>query len=271
MHIQVNNNGEEEGFDSFDLEVEKDIDSAATPFRPHHFKTEVEMKTPVIYVGYKAYNDMYMLVDICDIEIGWMGIVDVMPNGHDLRISRIMLPKQECSSATTNLEAEALGEIGQALLKQPSGTELYNKLRFWGHSHVSMDVGPSGQDNDQMEMFKENGCDYFVRGIMNKRGKMKFDVFYYERQTVILDVPWTIYFPIDGKKRKFWEDQIKNKVERISYSFASRPAVDFGPSSVRNTGGLDTNFKDGEYPKTEPTDLMHTSSSLEKKYGVRKP
>ena len=41
---------------------------------------------------------------------------------------------------------------------------------------------------------------------------MKFDIYYYEREMVIKDVPWNIYFPVERKKRVYWQAQIDAKV-----------------------------------------------------------
>ena len=236
---------DKDSFTPAGIHAEPDDELRAVPFQPHNFDPQVEFEVPTIYVGYKAYNDMLMLVDLCDIEIGWMGLVDKMPNGIDLRISRIMLPKQVCSSVTTKLDATALAELGESLLKLPNGTAVINKLRFWGHSHVNMETFASGQDDAQMDDFKENGCDFMIRGIMNKRGSMKFDIYYYEREMVIKDVPWNIYFPVERKKRAYWQTQIDAKVSSGYIGRSGREFVsgDGRPPWQRQNDDFETNFR----------------------------
>jgi hypothetical protein len=60
--------------------------------------------------------------------------------------------------------------------------EKYNTVRMWGHSHHSMGVSPSGQDDTQFNTFIErfNGepiNPYFIRVIMNNKGVIKADIY----------------------------------------------------------------------------------------------
>lgn len=222
-----------------EMENDKDFfsspdDEAAEAFVPHQFSPRVLVtnKIPTIFVDPAAYNDMLILVDEMDIEVGWLGFVDQLPGGNFL-ITDIVLPKQECSAVTTILDAESVAKIAEDLLKQPDGVERYNKLRFWGHSHVRMGTSPSGQDEDQMKDFKENGCEYFIRGILNKEGRMEFSVFYYEKGIKIVDCPWAVAVTANGDRREHWKAQLKDQVSHHlrhwkSSSFPETPVTTFG-------------------------------------------
>jgi hypothetical protein len=186
-------------------------------FIPHEFGTRVRTPIPTIHITQQAIADMFTLTDECDTEIGWLGTVTQMEDA-DLLIEEIFLPKQECHFATTKLSVDGLMDVYNELMARKDGAKLVDKLRFWGHSHVNMDVEPSKQDNDQMEMFQKNKCDFFVRGIVNKKAKMKFDVFYYNTNVVVLDCPWTLHFTVSDNKRLQWRQSIKNKVSETTFS-----------------------------------------------------
>lgn len=187
-------------------------------FTPHEFNTRVRTPIPTIYITEQAISDMFLLTDECDTEVGWLGTVKQVPDSHDLLIDEIFLPKQECHYATTKLSVDGLMDVYNELMERKDGDKLVDSLRFWGHSHVNMDVDPSRQDEEQMEMFKKNKCDFFIRGIVNKKAKMKFDVFYYNTNVACLDCPWAMYFVANEEKRLEWRASLKTKVaeSRIS-------------------------------------------------------
>lgn len=202
-------------------------------FIPHEFATRIRTPIPTIYITEQAISDMYLLTDECDTEVGWLGTVQVMGEGPDLLINEIFLPKQECHFATTKLSVDGLMDVYNELMERKDGAKLVDQLRFWGHSHVNLDVDPSKQDEEQMEMFKKNKCDYFVRGIVNKKAKMKFDVFYYNTNVACLDCPWAIYFVADEDKRLQWRQSLKTKVAESKISAAQYRKM-FGPSSQQS-------------------------------------
>lgn len=198
-------------------QVQGQIDPAKA-FIPHEFGTRVRTPIPTIHITQQAICDMFLLTDECDTEVGWLGTVSQMPDSADLLIEEIFLPKQECHTAMAKLSVDGLMDVYNELMARKDGDKLVDKLRFWGHSHVNMDVEPSKQDEEQMEMFEKNKCDFFVRGIVNKKAKMKFDVFYYKTNVAVLDCPWTMHFTVSENKRLHWRQSIKSKVKESSFS-----------------------------------------------------
>lgn len=194
----------------------EEIKTPALDFRPHNFEPKMEMTYPNIVISQEAIDDMYLMVDECDIEIGWLGLVE--RKGSTFTIEKVFLVKQECSSTVTKLDIDAQAKLAQELLAKKDGVKLYNKLRFWGHSHVEMDTDPSRQDDDQMEDFRANKCEYFIRGILNKNGKISFDVFYYSLGVTVFDVPWSIQYEIDTSKRAQMRKAIARCVSEHSYT-----------------------------------------------------
>jgi hypothetical protein len=120
------------------------------------------------------------------------------------------------AATTCEILADGLAEFATELLSRPDGMEIVNRLCFWGHSHVNMGTSPSGQDESQMETFKESGHPFFIRGILNKAGRMEFTIFLYESGVKIVDPEWAIYEPVDASIRAGIEAEFKAKVsERV--------------------------------------------------------
>jgi len=185
-------------------------------FNPHGFDTKVEFeKIPHIFLTHQAYSDMAVLVDEVDKEVGWLGTARIISDG--FLIDEIFLVKQEVASTTTELDEDGIAELGVELLgSREDGMDVVNSIRFWGHSHVNMGTSPSGQDESQMNLFKQNNCDWFIRGIANKKGRIQFSVFYFKFGIQYHDVPWSIYQEVDQSRREDWKKQIEDKVSEMS-------------------------------------------------------
>lgn len=225
-------------------EPEEEFD-AARPFAPHPFNTVVQ--PPTIWIAQEAYNDMLMIVDESPIEVGWLGIVEQLQGG-GLLIGEIFMPEQDCSAVVTKMSANGVAEIGQKILARKNGTELYNKLRFWGHSHVDMDTGSSVQDDIQLEEFAQNACDFFIRGILNKRGKIEFTIAYYKLGMTITDVPWSVIHPVSDHRRQFWRKQLDQKVSQHVPAHSNWKA-----------GPWNSNWTDYGRPRSRAGDLLDRS------------
>ena len=139
------------------------------------------------------------------------GLVDTMETG-DYLITEIFLPKQDCSIISAKSSPGQIMEVAKELMARPKGDRLIEKLRFWGHSHAEMERFASTQDEAQMEAFSKN-CDFFIRGILNKRQTMKFDLFLYDKQITVVDVPWFVNSNIPTPNRQAWRSQLKSKVK----------------------------------------------------------
>jgi hypothetical protein len=77
-------------------------------------------------------------------------------------------------------------------LRGDEGFDLLNKMRFWGHSHVRMGTSPSGTDESTMLRFRDEGLDWYVRGIFNKHGRAEFTVYFFDIGFAVCDVDWCV-------------------------------------------------------------------------------
>lgn len=183
-------------------------------FTPHNFEPSYEMTgDPSIVVSKCAANKMYLIVDNCDEEVGWLGTADqIGPN--TFKIDDIFLLRQNVHSTTTEIDPEAINEFYHETLGKEGGQDLCNRIRFWGHSHVDMPTSPSSQDDNQMEEFRESNNPWFIRGILNKHGKIEFSLYLYELEMIVRDVPWHFEEPEipDAIREQILKD-IKEKVQ----------------------------------------------------------
>lgn len=159
---------------------------------------------PVVTYTREAWETIWQYVKLCKYEIGWLGLVDETPNGY--LITEVFLLEQEVSGATTEIESDAIANLAVAL--ESRGVDS-TRLRYWGHSHVDMGVTPSGRDEDQLKEYLENGCEFFIRGIYNKKMEAKLDIFDMRTKLVYQKCDQSVSdpnFPND------WVESIRNEI-----------------------------------------------------------
>lgn len=193
----------------------------AVPFTPHAAKTVVTVPggIPIVEITDRAYHDMLYLVDIVPVEVGWLGTVTVIGNVY--RIDEVFILDQEVNGTQCELSADSIAEWAtKELLSHENGVDRVNRLRFWGHSHGLMGTAPSGQDDRQTEEFRGD-CDFFVRGIFNKIGAARFDVYRFDLNLAFLDVSWRRVFVEDVDRRMDIERQVRECVHERATSLRS--------------------------------------------------
>lgn len=156
-------------------------------------KSEVKFNeriVPSVVIKPEAAQKMRVYIEEMTDEIGWLGTTS--RSGNTIFIEDCYLFRQEVHGTTTEITAEGLEEFGNEILQRPDGIDIWNSLKLWGHSHVTMPTSPSGQDDKQMEEFSTNGHDYFVRLIANKAGSIRIDVYEYDKGIEFHNVEWTI-------------------------------------------------------------------------------
>ncbi len=165
------------------------------PLTPHQFYTRVRYtgKVPRILISPEAYKRMQLYVELSRLEVGWLGTAERLESG-DFYIEHVFLLRQNAGAAHAKISVEGQTELYKQLM-QAGRREDTRRLFFWGHSHVRMDTAPSPQDEETMRELGEQRNKWIIRGILNKLGRASFDVFIYEDNMVLLDVPWEIWSP----------------------------------------------------------------------------
>jgi hypothetical protein len=112
-------------------------------------------------------------------EVSGLGLVEEFDGG--FLVTDLFLPKQECSASSTTLCDEAVATL---LLELDRSGRDPAQLKFWFHSHGSMNVFWSNTDQECIEDLA-NG-DYLLSLVTNKRGDMlaRLDIYKPARVTV---------------------------------------------------------------------------------------
>ena len=150
----------------------------------------LQISMPKVVISAEALTKMQLYVEGCTTEIGWLGTA--VKEGNNYYILDTYLFAQEVHSTTTEITPEGLSNFGEEILKREDGMQIWNNLKVWGHSHVNMAVSPSGQDDSQMNTFKDGGHDWFIRIIGNKSGDLKIDIYNYELGVIYNDIKFYI-------------------------------------------------------------------------------
>lgn len=183
---------------------------------------------PKVWISIDALIKMEQYVKQSDKEIGWLGLVE--KTDEEYVVTDVDLMKQENSEVTTDINEKGLQEYAERLIKEGRSADL-EKVRCWGHSHVEMNVYPSGQDNETFREYYEN-CNFFIRIIANKNGSFKLDIAITEKELLFENVNWEILYPEEianaakeierlrvliekfyKEKRETIEEIVKNEVE----------------------------------------------------------
>lgn len=147
------------------------------------------MTAPNIKVSKNAVKWLTALADMHDHEIGVFGCVEEVGENSYL-IRDIFYPKHcEANAGTCEISPEGETLMAEWLMSHGREADL-GKVKFWGHSHHTMDVFASGQDENQAMERMERTQSYFIRGIFNKEGKLSISFFDYARKLRFDHIKW---------------------------------------------------------------------------------
>lgn len=177
------------------------------------------MPKATLVIENTAWQKICALVDQCDKEVAWHGIVRKENNVYT--ITDVLVFPQEVTGATVTSDET---EYSLWLMQQPD--EVFNNIRFHGHSHVNMGVSPSGVDTHYQDNILKNLKDFYIFAIFNKKGDNWVSIYDVEDNIAYGDKDIELVLPND--EAESWAAQeIKAKV-RIKT--VTRPVA-----TVRNT------------------------------------
>lgn len=218
------------------------------------FKFPKQEKPPAkLVIKLEAWLKIQALVDQCDKEIAWHGLVT--KHGRTYTIEDILVFPQTVTGTTVTSDETA---YSLWLAQQPD--EVFNKIRFHGHSHVNMGTTPSGVDTTYQEDIIRNLQDFYIFGIFNKKGSNWCTIYdvedniVYEDDDIELITPdvsaigWAIaaikeYVDIPkpaGKpkaKKKEEEKTAAELREEDDYVYGNNPYADYTADGYRYYGG----------------------------------
>lgn len=139
----------------------------------YSFDEKVEEKNKVkLCFTAKAWLKIQTLVSGFSTEVGWHGTCEKVPGGY--LVTDIIVYPQTVTGATVNTDQDEYSEWKMSLSDEQDA-----KLRFHGHSHVSMAVHPSAVDidhrNQVLATIPKDGFYVFV--IANKSGDMSVKIY----------------------------------------------------------------------------------------------
>ena len=124
-------------------------------------KLKEEDKAEILF-GNDAYKKMNALVENCDKEIAWFGTVERTSEKQFLIKNIIMFP-QVVTGATVKEDEAVDGDWRDDL-----PDEMFNSMRFYGHSHIRFSCSPSLTDTNHYKFMIQNVNDFYIFGIFNK-------------------------------------------------------------------------------------------------------
>lgn len=235
----------------------------------------------MIVFSQQAYDKQCYFIGHCEKEIGWLGIVEEYESMY--YVEDVFLFDQEVTGGETDIKAESLADFYEKVMEDlgfEEGNKFLKKLRFWGHSHVRMGIGPSATDESTLKELFRPEFDFFIRVIGNKEGLMKADLyrqFHTQEleaplQFTWLDTSWDVAFvreePAEGLLEEM-RTKVKGKVykqEPVRHSNYQGPygtGGNFGGVNVRNPTGTTKNDEKKMESSTISGRTMTSTDSVE--------
>lgn len=194
----------------------------------------------------KAWEKMRALVREFSSEVAWHGTVE-RTDDFNFEITDIVVYPQTVTGVTVNTDQEA---YEMWLIQQPD--EIFNNIRFQGHSHVNMPVSPSGTDEENMRKLvtQLGDDDFYIFLIINKSHNVNARI--YDMKTNLLFESADIqvdYEPND------LDDFLAEAKEKVKAKTASTSSYGAGYRSPYGTsyGGYSYNTKTETKKDTAPT------------------
>lgn len=161
---------------------------------------EADVKTAQVIIEPKAWQKMEGLIQECDKEIAWHGLVEKKAKGEYVITDIIVFPQVVTGSTVTSDDTK----YSMWLMNQPD--EIFNKVRCHGHSHVNMGVSPSGVDTTYQEDILRNLNSFYIFMIWNKKGDNWCAIYDVESNIAYTDRDIEIISPGSGDQE--WAKQM---------------------------------------------------------------
>ena len=161
-----------------------------------------------------AWEKLIALVDECDKEIAWHGTVTRTDNVYT--ITDILVFPQTVTGCTVTSDET---EYSLWIANQPD--EIFNSLRFHGHSHVNMGTSPSGTDTTYQEDILRNLKDFYIFAIFNKKGDHWCAIYDVDNNVAYENKDIELVTPNTGNV-EWAKEQIKSYVKSNDYTARKR-------------------------------------------------
>lgn len=219
-----------------------------------------------------AYTKMLMLVSEFSDEVAWHGVAfrGDDPEKHEYVVTDIMVYPQEVTGSTVNTDQE---KYQTWLMEQPD--EIFNHIRFQGHSHVNMATTPSSVDLTHQSRILDQLDDdmFYIFLIWNKRMEHNIKIYDLQKNLLFENGDINVALTTEGVDFTAFLAEAKSNVTRKTYT-PSYPSYgkDYIGNYDRGYGGYDRNYggcsgysKDYSKPITKPIPASQLPAASEKK------
>lgn len=182
---------------------------------------EEKVNKPIIYFSMEAWIKMIQLVKDCDKEIAWQATVEKRKfknkeNSKDFYyyIKQVFVYPQKVTGTFVDTD-----EVKYAEWSLQLEDEVYNNLRFQGHSHVNMGVTPSATDLNTYQNFLDqlSKDDFYIFMILNKRNEVNIMVYDYAQDMLFENKDCYIDIITSQGSLTKWSEENMKLVEHKAY------------------------------------------------------
>ncbi|MCC6477562.1 hypothetical protein IT157_10955, partial [bacterium] len=171
-----------------------------------------------VQVDARALQKLWLWTDCAKGEVSCLGLVEEIADVNTslttaLIVTDFFLVKQECTADETDMDS---ADVARLLAELESKGINSRKLRCWAHSHGSMGVFWSGQD-EQCIAGLANG-EWMLSLVVNKRRDsiMRLDQ-YHPAHLYLPDVAWDVVYPLVDGLAEACFSEFKAKVKESQY------------------------------------------------------
>jgi hypothetical protein len=100
----------------------------------------------------RAWRKLVLYTTLCPFEIGGLGTV--RPLGHDAEVLDVHLLRQDVNDISTRLDGQAVSDLMVGMVERGDDPE---QLQLWWHSHAREKTFWSGEDEETISGFRNDG------------------------------------------------------------------------------------------------------------------
>lgn len=180
----------------------------------HHHDDGDGLVKPQVLILPEAKAQMDAYIRLCDMEVSGLGYVK--QEGSVFLVESVLLLPQECSGASTELDAEGLAQFYTDQIRQNKDT---GNIRLWWHSHCNSGVFWSGVDTANIDRLMDTSP-WLVSIVGNKRGEYRTRLDLNEPVRLSVDeLPLNVYIPTSKKRDDETRVELDKKVRPTRYAY----------------------------------------------------
>lgn len=173
---------------------------------------EQQVEKPTVFFTKLATDKMIYLVDKCDKEIAWHGLVTHDKAKNTYVIEDIIVYPQTATATTVTTDDAEIANWFNSL-----ADEIFFKIRLQGHSHVNMSTSPSRTDITYYNQLLQNlgDDDFYIFMILNKKNNLFINIYDYSQNVIFEEKDITILYEEELDPYKEWYEQSMTMVKEV--------------------------------------------------------